>query len=76
MDDRIDAIDKTLVKQHESIKYHIRRTDLAEQEIDQIRDMMVNVVMKHINQVNGIMKFLAFPLVIALVSLLIKLYFF
>ena len=31
--DKINAVDKTLVKQHEQLTYHIKRTDLLEAEV-------------------------------------------
>jgi hypothetical protein len=33
LDSRLDSVDVTLAKQHESLKDHIRRTELLEQEI-------------------------------------------
>lgn len=49
--ERLNSIDVTLVAQHESLKYHIRRTDLLEKAVEPIN--------KHVNMVAGAMKLLA-----------------
>lgn len=38
--DKITAIDVTLAQQHESIKYHIKRTDLLESELKPLKKRM------------------------------------
>lgn len=48
MGDKISSIDSTLAAQHQSLKYHIKRTDLLEKTIVPLQ--------KHVNMVNGIFK--------------------
>lgn len=36
--ERLNSVDKTLVKQHEQLAYHIRRTDLLEAEVKPISE--------------------------------------
>lgn len=50
--DRIGSIDVTLVKQHESLKHHIKRTEILEQELRPIK--------KHVSTVSAIMKITGF----------------
>ncbi len=47
---KVASIDVTLAKQHESIKHHIKRTDLLEAEVKPIKT--------HVDRVSGAMKFL------------------
>lgn len=55
--DRLNSIDTTLAAQHESLKDHIRRTEILEQELKPVK---VHVIM-----VNGALKFVALLGVIA-----------
>ena len=48
LDDRLDSVDKTLVKQEENLKEHIRRTELLEEELKPIK--------KHIGHMEGALK--------------------
>jgi len=69
---RLNSVDKTLVKQEENLKEHMRRTELLEkQQEDLIHDELVPIK-SHIEQVKGISKFLMFsiPTLIALVTIL------
>lgn len=50
MSDRIGSIDVTLASQHESLKEHIRRTELLEKVVEPIQ--------KHVIILNGAMKLL------------------
>jgi predicted nucleic acid-binding Zn-ribbon protein len=50
--DKISNIDVTLVKQQASIDEHIRRTNIAEENIRMIRKELVPVH-KHINMLQG-----------------------
>ncbi len=45
---KIGSIDVTLASQHESLKDHMRRTELLEQSIEPIK--------KHVNMVSGALK--------------------
>ena len=56
LDNRVDEIDKTLVQQHESLKMHIYRTDLAEKRIEQI-DAGLEPVKAHVARMDGALKF-------------------
>lgn len=50
--DHLVSIDITLVEQHLSLKEHIRRTSILEQEIKPIKI--------HVNRVEGAIKFITF----------------
>jgi hypothetical protein len=50
IDQRINNIDVTLAAQHESLKDHIRRTNILEDQIKPIQ--------KHVAMVDGITKFI------------------
>lgn len=66
LDSRLDKIDKTLIAQHESLKHHIYRTDLAEDRIDkfeketkqELRDIHkeLNPIKAHVNRIDGAFK--------------------
>jgi Mg2+ and Co2+ transporter CorA len=58
MDKTLDAINRTLAAQHVEIQNHIRRTDIAESRQNNFEKIMVDVVLAHINQVNGAFKLL------------------
>lgn len=49
--EHLSSIDITLAAQHQSLRDHIRRTALLEQELKPIK--------KHVNMVDGVVKFLA-----------------
>lgn len=57
LDSRLDDIDKTLVKQHESLKHHIYRTDLAEKRLEHIESAM-EPIRAHVHRMDGALKFL------------------
>ena len=50
LDDRIDKVDVTLAKQHESLKEHMRRSDALESQMKPVQ--------KHVVMVEGIVKFI------------------
>jgi hypothetical protein len=58
MDDRLNHIDITLVKQEENLKEHMRRTLIAEESIEVIRTEL-KPVKKHIHMIEGGLKLLA-----------------
>jgi len=58
LDNRLDSVDKTLIQQHESLKYHIKRSDATDSVLDSVKEKQNTVVMKHINQWNGALKLL------------------
>lgn len=66
LDSRLDSIDKTLVSQHEQLKEHMRRTRLAEENLNIIRDE-IKPVQKHVAVVEGLMKLIGAGSAIAFV---------
>lgn len=54
---KIANIDSTLAAQHESLKHHIKRTDLLEKKIEPIQ--------KHVAMVHGAMKLIGLMATIA-----------
>lgn len=64
LDDRLDAVDKHLAVYNEQLEYHIKRTNLLEQDLAPIK--------KHVIQVQGITKFLigAIGLTTAIIGIL------
>lgn len=57
LDERLDSIDKTLIKQEGQLALHIRRTEIAEENIKMLRDDL-KPIKKHVNMIEGIIKFL------------------
>ena len=73
LDSRLDSVDKTLVKQEENLKEHMRRTDLLEKQHNSMQKNIheeLEPIKNHVNQVKGISKFAVILIPIAL--LLIK----
>ena len=63
--EKINSIDTTLAAQHESLKYHIKRTDLLERQVKPIE--------AHVNRINGALALIsATGVVYAVVKLLLK----
>ena len=52
LDERLDDVDKTLIRQHASLEEHIRRTDLLEKKLEPVED--------HVKQVQGGVKLIGF----------------
>lgn len=48
INEKISSIDSTLASQHESLKHHIKRTDLLEKELKPVR--------KYVDMINGALK--------------------
>lgn len=65
--DNISSINSTLAAQHESLKVHIKRTDLLEQQIEPIK--------KHVAMVHGGLKLLGLISVLAAIAESIKVIF-
>lgn len=64
--EHISSIDVTLAKQHISLKDHIRRTELLEQQVEPIK--------KHVNMVQGALKLIGLVSVcLGIVELILKL---
>ena len=64
VDSRIDRVDITLARHEENLKEHIRRTAIAEENIDLLRQE-VEPIKAHVNKVSG-----AFMLVGAISTML------
>lgn len=62
--DHLASIDVTLGQQHISLKEHIRRTNVLEQEIKPIR--------KHVNMVEGFFKILGILASVAVIAECVK----
>ena len=52
IDERIDRVDVTLVKQEVNLKEHMRRTELLESQHENLKDALVPVN-AHIHQIKG-----------------------
>lgn len=62
LDSRLDSIDVTLAKQAKDLEYHIKRTDLLEQDMSATADSItrsMEPVLKHINRVESVSWFFA-----------------
>lgn len=67
LDERLDSIDKTLVKQEANLKEHMRRTELLEEDLRPIR--------RHVNMLEGSLKFLGVVLIVlSIISVFMKIY--
>lgn len=67
VDGRLNSMDKTLVKQEENLKEHIRRTEILENELKPIK--------KHVSHIEGGLKLLgALATIAGLLSGLAKLF--
>jgi hypothetical protein len=64
IDGRLSAIDVTLAKQEVNLQEHMRRTELLETEVSDVRVAM-EPVQDHVKIVNGILKFIGFLAVLA-----------
>lgn len=67
IEDKIDtivahtaSIDVTLAKQHEQLAYHIKRTNLIEEQLEPIK--------KHVNMVHGALKLIGVLSVLASIA--------
>lgn len=58
--DNISAINSTLAAQHESLKIHIKRTDLLEKKLEPVE--------RHVIMINGILKFIGVIAVLATIA--------
>lgn len=62
LDDKLESVDKTLVKQEENLREHMRRTEILERQHEGIQSEMHNElepIKAHVQQVKGVSKFLA-----------------
>ena len=78
LDDKLDNIDKTLVKQEVNLAEHMRRTDLLEKKLDKDMEILLNdlePIEKHVERVKGVTKFLvwAVPITLTVAGIIYKL---
>lgn len=71
LDNRIDSIDKTLIKQEANLDKHIMRTDQNEIMIQEIFEQ-IRPIQKHINYVEGILKFIGVLSILTGIAVAIK----
>lgn len=57
LDARLDSVDKTLVKQEVNLNEHMRRTELAEKQISDIKTELAPIK-RHVDMVHGALKLL------------------
>ena len=55
LDHRLDAVEKILVKQEANIEHHVKRTDVAEANLELLRQD-VKPIQKHVNYMEGALK--------------------
>lgn len=74
VESRIDSIDKTLVKQEENLKEHMRRTDLAEKAIERV-DSDLKPIKKHVDMLQGVVKFVTLiGVIVGIIGGVLKIY--
>ena len=56
LDERLDSVDKTLIKQESNLSEHMRRTKLLEEKMEPVES--------HVRSIHSVMKFLMKALVI------------
>jgi len=71
LDGRLDSVDKTLIKQEANLDKHIMRTDQNEIMIQEIFEQ-IRPIQKHINYVEGILKFIGVLSILTGVAVAIK----
>lgn len=59
IEERLSSIDVTLVGQAADLKYHIKRTTLAEERMEHI-ETQLEPIKKHVAVINGVFKFIGF----------------
>jgi hypothetical protein len=74
LDSRLDSVDRTLVKQEENLKEHMRRTELLEKQHDKLLHEELLPIKSHVEQVKGITKFvlIATPVIFTALGALYK----
>ena len=79
LDDKIDNVDKTLIKQEENLREHMRRTEILEEQHKLLREEQLaqnqglksdvhnelEPIKAHVQQVKGVLKFIVVGLPIA-----------
>ena len=77
LDDKLDSVDKTLVKQEENLREHMRRTEILESQhadLSSHMDEELEPIKTHVAQVKGVTKFIAtaIPILIGLAGVIYK----
>lgn len=75
LDDKLESVDKTLIKQEENLREHMRRTEILEEQHTRLESEL-QPIEKHVNQVRGVFKFLSFtiPIIGAIIGAVWKFY--
>ena len=74
LDERLDSIDKILAVYAEQLTYHIKRTDLGDENLKLLRQE-IKPIHKHVVMVEGVLKFIGLlSLVGSLAVTIIKLF--
>lgn len=74
VEDRLLSIDKTLVKQEENLKEHMRRTELAEKSIERV-DHDLKPIKKHVAMLQGTVKLISIvSTIVVLIGAILKIY--
>jgi hypothetical protein len=73
LDDRLDSMDKTLVKQEANLAEHMRRTEVLEESVEYIRKSELKPIQNHVVMVEGVIKFIGFlSVVLGIIQVVIK----
>ena len=74
IESKLSDIDKTLVRQEENLKEHMRRTELNEIAVEKL-SLALEPVRTHVSQVEGVAKFLGvFAVLVSIVAGIISLF--
>lgn len=71
LDERLDNIDKTLVRQEANLKEHMRRTEQNEIMIQEMIEQ-IKPIETHVAMVNGVLKFIGFLSLLLGVAVAVK----
>lgn len=71
LDERLDSIDKTLVKQEVNLEKHMERTEQNEIMIQELFDKL-EPISKHVVQVEAVLKFLGLLSIVVGIAVAIK----
>lgn len=74
-DRRLDEIDKTLVRQEENLKEHMKRSEHLENIVENIQDKDLKPLARHVAMVNGASTFLVIlGIVVGIISGILKIF--
>jgi predicted S18 family serine protease len=71
LDERLDTIEKVLIKQEKNIEIHILRTNLLEESVDLLRQEM-RPIEKHVHYMHGALKLVGIISLLAGIAAAIK----